>query len=328
MTLRWVIGTVVALVASAQADAPGWSRGQQELPITWEECVKRANGALSAESYRIDQPSPFAVGVKGQHTALVMCNPSPNGKTWVNIVVASNGEGGGSERQRLQARMEGQAPTAPPVPPPVAGEGSCAGASYSLALPPTSPQQYTKLKISFTSKGKMKPGDWIGIARAGDPPDRYWDGKWVYTKDAAASCTWEVPAPVAGNYQVAYFAEGVNGPVAVVPMTVMSGAPNRIEPPVAPQATVQYLGCFKDSNNPFDLDGYLERSGQNTPQRCIATCAAKSFKYAGVQYGQSCVCGNRYGTQGLANNCTMACTGDSKTSCGGANANGVYTTGR
>jgi hypothetical protein len=331
MKLGWVIGTVVALASSAYAEAPGWSRGQQEQPIPWEECVRRGGAAMQAECYRIDQPSPFVVGMKGQHTAVIMCNPSPNQKQWVNIVVASNGEGGGLERQRLQARMDGQAPAQPPASP-VAGEGNCAGASYSLAPPPASPQQYVDFSIRFTWKGKMKHGDWIGIARAGDPPDRYWDGKWKYTRDMADTCTWTVRAPIAGSYQIAYFAEGANGPVAIVPLTVTAatGAASQVvqPPPAQPQKTVQYMGCFKDSNNPFDLDGYLERSGQNTPQRCIQTCAARGFAYAGVQYGQSCVCGNRYGTQGQANNCNMACTGDSKLVCGGGNANSVYSTGR
>src|SRR6188472_1391405 len=102
-----VVGALCALGSTSFADAPGWSRGQQELPITWEECVKRAGGALQAEGYRIDQPSPFAVGIKGVHTAVIMCNPSAGQKMWVNIVVASNGEGGGAERQRLQGRMDG-----------------------------------------------------------------------------------------------------------------------------------------------------------------------------------------------------------------------------
>jgi hypothetical protein len=103
----------VLLVSRATAfgdAAPGWSRGQQELAITWEDCVKRAGAGLRAEGYRVDQASPFVVGIKGVHTAVIMCNPGPANKMWANIVVASNGEGGGTERQRLQTRMEGATP--------------------------------------------------------------------------------------------------------------------------------------------------------------------------------------------------------------------------
>jgi hypothetical protein len=87
------------------------------------------------------------------------------------------------------------------------------------------------------------------------------------------------------------------------------------------------LGCFRDTNAPFDLDGHLERTSQNTPQRCIAVCKAKGFRFAGVQYGQSCLCGNSYGRYGQAANCNMACTGNRAEICGGINSNNVYTTG-
>jgi WSC domain len=89
----------------------------------------------------------------------------------------------------------------------------------------------------------------------------------------------------------------------------------------------RYLGCFKDPNNPFDLDGYLERSAANTPQRCVRLCREKGFAYAGVQYGQSCLCGNGYGKFGVADNCNYPCTGDAGQMCGGYNSNSVYSTG-
>ncbi len=93
--------------------APGWSRGQQLLALTYDECVGRARSALQAESYRIDQAAGnFAAGVKEAHTAVIICNPV-GAKEVVNIVVMSNGGDGGAQRQRLQARMESAAP--PPV---------------------------------------------------------------------------------------------------------------------------------------------------------------------------------------------------------------------
>jgi hypothetical protein len=87
----------------------------------------------------------------------------------------------------------------------------------------------------------------------------------------------------------------------------------------------RYIGCYKDTSA-FDLDGFLERSQTNTPQRCIQTCAAKGFAYAGVQYGQSCLCGNSYGKYGPADNCNYKCTGDPRQICGGYSANSVFAT--
>jgi hypothetical protein len=90
------------------AQAPGWSRGQQNLAITYDECMRRAPAALQSEGYRRDDNpgGNFAVGIKDVHTAVIICSPAPDAKMLVHIVVASNGEGGGTARQRLQARME------------------------------------------------------------------------------------------------------------------------------------------------------------------------------------------------------------------------------
>lgn len=87
----------------------------------------------------------------------------------------------------------------------------------------------------------------------------------------------------------------------------------------------QFIGCFRDKQ-PFDLDGYLKAGDNNTPEICIALCHAGGFKYAGVQDGKSCLCGNSYGKYGTADNCNIKCTGDSGQNCGGYNANSIYTT--
>lgn len=87
-----------------------------------------------------------------------------------------------------------------------------------------------------------------------------------------------------------------------------------------------YVGCYRYTPN-FDLNGSLERSSTNTPERCIASCKQQGFKYAAVQYGESCLCGNTYGLYGTADNCDYKCTGDPNKKCGGYNANSVYATG-
>ena len=92
------------------------------------------------------------------------------------------------------------------------------------------------------------------------------------------------------------------------------------------EAKIGYIGCFKDTQ-PFDLDGYLEAGQNNTPERCVAICRDKGFAYAGVQNGQSCLCGNSYGRYGAATNCDVKCTGDNSQNCGGFSANSIYGTG-
>jgi hypothetical protein len=117
-----LVGAPVAL-----AQAPGWSRGQQNLAITQDECMRRAPAALLAQGYRIDyNAGNFAVGIKSIHTAVIICSPAPDSKMLVQIVVASNGEGGGSERQNLQSRMESGV-SAPPSPAPRGGGNAGGG---------------------------------------------------------------------------------------------------------------------------------------------------------------------------------------------------------
>jgi hypothetical protein len=115
------VGILCGAAATATAGPPGWSRGQQELSISYEECLVRAPAALKAEGFKIDhEAGDFVVGLKDVHTAVIICSPAPASKMLVHIVVASNGEGGGSEREKLQARMD--KPSAPtPAGDPLAG---------------------------------------------------------------------------------------------------------------------------------------------------------------------------------------------------------------
>jgi hypothetical protein len=108
----WRVGVLCSLAfgspAASLAQAPGWSRGQQSLSIGYDECVGRMSSALGAEGYGKDGNSGgnFVAGTKGVHTAVIICSPGPDAKMLVQIVVASNGDGGGRERQCLQAQME------------------------------------------------------------------------------------------------------------------------------------------------------------------------------------------------------------------------------
>ncbi|MBC7875165.1 MAG: hypothetical protein H7Y01_14270 [Ferruginibacter sp.] len=88
---------------------PTWSRGEQLLPITYEEAMRRAKSALLAEGYgAMQEGGAMIAGQKDIHTAVIMCNVAPEGKIWINIVVASihnEGTVPGAERVRLQNRM-------------------------------------------------------------------------------------------------------------------------------------------------------------------------------------------------------------------------------
>ena len=80
------------------------------------------------------------------------------------------------------------------------------------------------------------------------------------------------------------------------------------------------LGCAVDSANNRVLTGYVEiHLNDLTVDSCLTMCETKGFKYAGLEYGEECYCGNS-----LANSvtyskssCGMACKGDSTETCGG-----------
>jgi len=92
---------------------------------------------------------------------------------------------------------------------------------------------------------------------------------------------------------------------------------------------MRYMGCFRDKGDPFGLKGrdlffFAFGSYAMTPNLCIRECAKRGFRYAGVQYGTQCFCGNSYGSYGRATNCDMECSGDKSQMCGGSWANSVY----
>jgi hypothetical protein len=91
------------------------------------------------------------------------------------------------------------------------------------------------------------------------------------------------------------------------------------------RVTQSFIGCFRDSPD-LDLNGSLQRSASNTPQRCIESCRQKGFAFAAVQNGGSCLCGDSYGRFGAATNCDMRCTGDPDQFCGGHSANMIFST--
>lgn len=118
---------------------------------------------------------------------------------------------------------------------------------------------------------------------------------------------------------------------ASAPAATESGPTQAVASSAAPEPVVatgapRPLGCYRDMQ-PLDLDGHHARSANNTPLRCVAICADLGFAYAGLQYGESCLCGNQYGRYGTADNCNLPCTGNLNLSCGGFLANSVYSTG-
>lgn len=107
---------------------------------------------------------------------------------------------------------------------------------------------------------------------------------------------------------------------------VVKGAPDSAEDVPIANVESAFVGCFNDTSA-LELNGFLERSATNTPQTCIQKCRKLGYAFAGVQYGESCLCGNEYGKHGKSDRCDYPCTGDPTQTCGGYGTNAIYRTG-
>jgi hypothetical protein len=88
---------------------PAMSRGQQHLPINYDECLNRARQALTNVGFTSTGAGNFAQGFKEASGAYITCNDAPGGGMSVNIFVATiTNDAGvpGLLRQCLQAQME------------------------------------------------------------------------------------------------------------------------------------------------------------------------------------------------------------------------------
>lgn len=82
----------------------------------------------------------------------------------------------------------------------------------------------------------------------------------------------------------------------------------------------RYVGCFADREQ-RDLEG--PQALQASPQACINYCAEQEFRFASMQNGNHCFCGNSYGRYGASDACGM-CAGRPDENCGGTWANAVW----
>jgi hypothetical protein len=117
LILSFVTNPLCSTNGSPETQAgPAVSRGELLLSINGAECMKRAAAALQSEGFSATlQAANLYFGQKGIHSAYIMCNAAPEGKMWVNLVVASEAADGtipGAERERLQARILGANQTA------------------------------------------------------------------------------------------------------------------------------------------------------------------------------------------------------------------------
>ncbi|CAG8644440.1 553_t:CDS:2, partial [Ambispora gerdemannii] len=92
----------------------------------------------------------------------------------------------------------------------------------------------------------------------------------------------------------------------------------------------RYQGCFQDGPSCRTLNGTTPQvENSMTIDDCINICNQNSFKYAGLEDGHQCFCGNDYTVNGQASGapneqCSTSCVGNNSQICGGPFALSIY----
>ncbi|PVG04422.1 WSC-domain-containing protein [Serendipita vermifera] len=90
----------------------------------------------------------------------------------------------------------------------------------------------------------------------------------------------------------------------------------------------QYIhtGCFSDSFDTRSLTGHSITVNDLTPSMCASHCFNMGFKYAGLEMGRDCFCGNSLPAdrQVDSSRCDVPCGGDPTHSCGGGLRLDIY----
>ena len=90
----------------------------------------------------------------------------------------------------------------------------------------------------------------------------------------------------------------------------------------------EYQGCYLDRKPLRDLPRRFTRYSL-TPEICLNECKYQNYKFAGLQYGYLCFCGNGFGRYGKVADsyCNSKCLGDKARNCGAFWHNSVYSLG-
>lgn len=103
---RMAGGLCLSLLTGSAAAQPAMSRGEQALPLSYNDCMARARSAFEAYGWvNIGAGGAFTNAFRGGSGAYILCNEATPGRMIVNIIVATNGGDAGAERQQLQGAM-------------------------------------------------------------------------------------------------------------------------------------------------------------------------------------------------------------------------------
>ena len=116
---------------------------------------------------------------------------------------------------------------------------------------------------------------------------------------------------------------------ATASSSTSSGTSNSTPKPSGPVAVqtagaFTHQGCYTEGNGVRALGAAATASNTMTVQKCATFCSG--YKYMGVEYSSECYCANTIGTGSAltTTGCTMTCSGDATSLCGGPNRLNFY----
>eukprot|EP01059_Diplonema_ambulator_P016146 TRINITY_DN2746_c0_g1_i5.p1 TRINITY_DN2746_c0_g1~~TRINITY_DN2746_c0_g1_i5.p1 ORF type:complete len:510 (+),score=171.19 TRINITY_DN2746_c0_g1_i5:57-1586(+) len=94
--------------------------------------------------------------------------------------------------------------------------------------------------------------------------------------------------------------------------------------PVTQPAPVA-VGCFDVDPAARAVGALAYSSDANTVEECVSVCGWNGFKYAGLEFGKQCWCGNSLPVdRTVGRRCNVECPGNTTESCGGGFRQSVY----
>ena len=110
---------------------------------------------------------------------------------------------------------------------------------------------------------------------------------------------------------------------------IFVGSESNTPPPAAIAKLPSYLGCYADTGNPRTLAVTPQIGESMTPEVCLQKCTQMGYKYAGLEDGYECWCGQTVpdpSSKLAESQCSKQCTGSVQT-CGGLSRIELYSTG-
>ena len=86
--------------------------------------------------------------------------------------------------------------------------------------------------------------------------------------------------------------------------------------------------CYQDDPDNRLLDQIFIDKENNCPEKCQSKCRKLGYKYAGVQNGEGCHCGNEAPPESKIvsfSECKVKCSGDNGLICGASSRMNVFT---